>query len=129
MAWTPEEAQYTLDRLIARRKIRPSDVERALRDRRKEIETLRKRLVELENLGGEGRPLRTTTVQRRTPKRPRRKLSARVRSQFRLQGSYMGYVRRLTAAQKSRVRKVRQEKGWREAIRMAAGMAKALPRR
>ncbi len=36
----------------------------------------------------------------------------------------MGYVRRLTAAQKADVRKVREEKGWRAAIRMATGLAK-----
>jgi hypothetical protein len=129
MNWTAEEARYALDRLIARRKIRPSDVERALKDRPKEIRDLRQRLAELESLGGTGRPRRTTSVKRRMAKRskakrPRRKLSARARSQLKLQGQYMGYVRRLTAAQKAQVRKVRQEKGLMEAIQMAKGMAK-----
>jgi hypothetical protein len=36
----------------------------------------------------------------------------------------MGYVRRLTAAQKKQVRKVRQEKGWRGAIAAARKIAK-----
>ncbi len=35
----------------------------------------------------------------------------------------MGYVRRLTAAQKAEVRNVRKEEGWQAAIRMAAGLA------
>jgi hypothetical protein len=36
----------------------------------------------------------------------------------------MGYVRRLTAAQKAEVGKVRKEKGWQAAIRVAARLAK-----
>jgi hypothetical protein len=81
-------------------------------------------LAELESLGGAGRPRRTTSVKRRKAKRSKRKLSAQARSRLRLQGKYMGYVRRLTAAQKAQVRKVRQEKGWRPAIRMATKLAK-----
>ena len=125
MPWTAEEARYVLDRLIARRKIRPSDVERALGDRRQEIQSLRQRLAELERLGSPGRVRRRPSGRRRGAGRSRRKLSAQARSRLRLQGKYMGYVRRLTAAQKNRVRKVRKEKGWQAAIRMAAGFAKA----
>ncbi len=123
MSWNPQEAQYALDRLIARRKIRPSDVESALGDLRNEIQSLRQRLAELESLGNTSRPRRSASVKRRSAKRPRRRLSARVRSQFRLQGSYMGYVRQLTAAQKSQVRKVREAKGWQAAIAAAKKMA------
>ncbi len=119
MNWTAEEARYAVDRLITRRKIRPCDVERALGNRQKEIQTLRKRLSELDSISETGRP------RRRRAKRSSRRLSARARSQVRLQGKYMGYVRRLTAAQKNHVRKVRKGKGWREAIRMAAELAKA----
>ncbi len=125
MNWTAEEARYALDRLIARRKIRPSDVEKALGDRPKEIKDLRQKLAELESLGGGGRLQRADKVKRRRIKRSRRKLSARARSQLRLQGKYMGYVRRLTAAQKNQVRKLRKDKGWEAAIRMAAGLGKA----
>jgi len=129
MNWTAEEARYALNRLIARRKIRPSDVERALGDRRKEIKNLRQRLAELESLGGAGRPRRATSVRRRAAKRPaprrrRLRLSAKARSRLRLQGKYMGYMRRLTAAQKAQVRKARRETGWWAAIRMAAGLVK-----
>src|SRR5258708_3975724 len=125
MPWTAEEARYALDSLIARRKIRPVDVEKALGERPKEIQKLRQRLAELESVGGAGRPRRTTTAKRSKAKRSKRKLSAQARSRLRLQGKYMGYVRRLTAAQKAAVRKVREEKGWQKAIRMAEGLAKA----
>jgi hypothetical protein len=129
MAWTAEEARYAIDRLIARRKIRPSDVERALADRPKEIRDLRRRLAELESLGGVGRrqvsAVRRRKVKRPAPRRRKARLSAQARSRLRLQGKYMGYVRRLTAAQKSQVRKIRLAKGWQAAIRMARGLAKA----
>ncbi len=129
MNWTAEEARYALDHLVLRRKIRPADVDKALRDRKKEIQRIRERLAELESLAGAlGTGRRAATKRRRTKRPPMRRklrLSARVRSQLRLQGKYMGYVRRLTAAQKSQVRKVKEEKGWREAIKMASALAKA----
>jgi hypothetical protein len=55
-------------------------------------------------------------------RRPQAEALCSIRSQRRLRGRCMAYVRRLSAAQKNQVRK---EKGWQAAIRMAAGMAKA----
>jgi hypothetical protein len=125
MNWTAEEARHALDQLISSRKIRPTDVERALRDRKKEIQRLRVRLKELESLTGlSTRRRRSAPARPRKAKRLRRKLSAKARSQLRLQGRYMGYVRRLTAAQKAEVGKVRKEKGWQAAIAAAKRMAK-----
>jgi hypothetical protein len=119
MTWTAEEARHALDQLISRRKIRPADVERALRDRKREIQRLRERLKELESIGGAGRRRRAAPVRVLKVRRPRRKLSAKARSRLRLQGRYMGFVRRLTAAQKAEVGKVRKEKGWQAAIAAA----------
>ena len=125
MNWTAEEARHALNQLISRRKIRPADVERALKDRQTEIEHLREKLKELESLGGPAtRRRRSAPAKPRKAKRLRRKLSAKARSQLRLQGRYMGYVRRLTAAQKTEVGKVRQEKGWQAAIAAAKKMTK-----
>jgi hypothetical protein len=129
MNWTAEEARYALSQLILRRRIRPSDVERALGDRRKEIQDLRQRLAELESLGGTRGPRQASTVNRRkvkrsAPQRRKARLSAQARSRLRLQGKYMGYVRRLTAAQKSQVREVRQSQGWRAGIRLARKLGK-----
>ena len=126
MTWTAEEARYTLDQLIERRKIRHTAVTKILAERKKEIENLRRRLAELESLGGTGEKGRKKVIGRKRPARRRKaRVSPRVRSLRRLQGKYMGYVRQLTAVQKEEVRKVRQEKGWREAIRVAAGLVKA----
>lgn len=125
MPWTAEEARHALDQLIARRKIRPADVERALRDRKEEIQRLRERLKELESVGGPATVRRRVVPTKpRKVRRQRRKLSARVRSRLRLQGRYMGYVRRLTAAQKAQVGNIRKEKGWQAAIAAAKKMGR-----
>lgn len=53
---------------------------------------------------------------RMASRRMRRKLSPKVRAQRRLQGQYMGHVRRLTAAQKKAVAAVREKSGYPAAI-------------
>ncbi len=84
MPWTAEEARYALNALISRRKIRPVEVERALRDRKKEIQRIRERLAELESLvalrGTGPRPPTQRAVKRPKPRRRRAKLSARLGS-------------------------------------------------
>lgn len=110
MSWTAEEARQALDQLIARRKIRPADVKRALRERKEEIQRLRERLKELESVGGSKTRRRAAPTKPRKARRPRRRLSARARAQLKLQGRYMGYVRRLTVAQKADVGKIRRER-------------------
>jgi hypothetical protein len=50
-------------------------------------------------------------------------MSPRVRALRKLQGKYMGYVRRLKPAEKARVRSVREKQGIEEAIRLAKSLA------
>jgi hypothetical protein len=56
------------------------------------------------------------------PTRRRKPLSAKVRALRKQQGRYMGLVRSLSAAQKAKVKRVREEKGLDAAIRLAASM-------
>ena len=58
------------------------------------------------------------------PRRPR-KLSPERRAALKLQGSYIGHVRKLSLRQRAQVKRLRSEKGVRAAIRFA----KALSRR
>ena len=58
------------------------------------------------------------------PRRPR-KLSPERRAALKLQGSYLGHIRKLSLRQRAQVKKLRSEKGVRAAIRLA----KALSRR
>jgi hypothetical protein len=71
-------------------------------------------------------PLLEAAARRAAPaaRRPRN-LSPERRAALKLHGSYIGHVRKLSLRQRARVKKVREEKGVRAAIRLA----KALSRR
>jgi hypothetical protein len=123
MQLTANQAQYVLATLLAQRKLRISQVRAALRWRRDEIQKLREKLASLESPDGSPAP-RTGRVPSGRRAARRRKLSPRVRNLRRQQGRYMGFVRRLKAAEKARVRAVREKKGMLAAIRLAASLAK-----
>ena len=57
------------------------------------------------------------------PRRPR-KLSPERRAALKLQGSYIGHVRKLSLKQRAQVRKLRSEKGVRAAIRLAKALSR-----
>jgi len=122
---TPEQSHYILQTLVARRQVRAAQIARALADRQREIRDLKERLATLEALGA---PAARPAARRGRPARKaqprRRNLSPKVRALRRHQGRYMGFVRRLTSAEKARVRAVREKQGILPAIRLAASLAK-----
>lgn len=56
--------------------------------------------------------------------RRRLKLTAARRAALKLQGRYMGYVRRLKPREKARIRAVKHKRGYRAAIRLAKQLAR-----
>jgi hypothetical protein len=128
MQMTPSEAQYALQRLISQGKVRESQVRAVLNGRSQEIAALREQLAALEGIDGRGsrRGARRTSRSNRVPARRRRvAISPKVRALRRLQGKYMGYVRRLKPAEKARVRTVREKQGMLAAIKLASSLAKS----
>ena len=123
MKLEPRESHYVLHTLIARRKVAARHVHEILRDREREVTALRRRLAELEDLGSRA-VAKATKGASRTIARIRRRLSPKVRALRRQQGQYMGLVRRLTLAQKARVRAVREKKGLPAAIRLALSLGR-----
>jgi hypothetical protein len=107
-------------------RVRLNQVKAVLNGRSKVIAELRERLASLEGMGGgarrRGRKAATST---RTTKKRRVAISPKVRALRRLQGKYMGYVRRLKPTEKARVREVREKQGMQAAIRLAASLSKA----
>ena len=101
------EAQYVLAALVKQKKLRVSQVRATLRARDHEIRDLRERLATLE--AGAAASVA----------RGRRVLALR-----KLQGRYMGFVRRLKVAEKARVRAIREKQGLAAAIRAAASLGK-----
>jgi hypothetical protein len=128
MQMTPSEAQYALQRLMAQGRIRESQVRAVLNGRSQEIAVLRQQLAALEGIDGRGsrRGSRGASASNRAPARRRRvAISPKVRALRRLQGKYMGYVRRLKPAEKARVRAVREKQGMQAAIRLASSLSKS----
>ena len=126
---TPNQAHYVLSALMAQGKVRASHVEKALMSRADEIRSLRDRLATLESLSAERKGVRGAR-RRKSRGRPaaarktrrRRAMSPRVIALRRLQGRYMGYVRRLKPAEKARVRTVREKQGIEAAIKLASSL-------
>ena len=128
MKFSPSQAHYALNVLISQGRLRIAQIRKALKTREKEIRSLRERLAALEQFSAAapsragrkpGRPARAA----RKPRVRRVKMSPRVRALRKLQGKYMGYVRRLKPAEKARVRSVREKQGIEEAIRLAKSVA------
>jgi cytochrome c-type biogenesis protein CcmH/NrfG len=123
MKLDPKDSHYVLQALVARRKVAARHVREVLRDRDREIATLRRRLAELEELGARAVG-KATAEASRTAARIRRRLSPKVRALRRQQGQYMGLVRRLKPAEKARVRAIREKKGLPAAIRLALSLGR-----
>ncbi|HTR04818.1 MAG TPA: hypothetical protein VMN82_16640 [Thermoanaerobaculia bacterium] len=119
-----KEAQYVLDALIARRKVAARHVREILKDRDREIAALRHRLAALEAMGVRAAGKAVGQVEAASS-RIRRRLSPKVRALRRQQGQYMGFMRRLKAAEKARVRAHREKKGLAAAIRMARSLGRS----
>lgn len=125
---TPDQAHYVLTTLLAQRKLRQTQIDQALRNRESEIRSLRERLASLEGMtdgaaGSSGRRGRRRSGSAAARPVRRRKMSAKVRALRRLQGKYMGFVRGLKAAEKARVRAVREKQGMSAAIQLASSLA------
>jgi hypothetical protein len=98
-----------------------------LKNREQEIRSLRERLAALEQFRP-AHPPRAAAPARASARAARKKLvrrirmSPRVRALRKLQGKYMGYVRRLKSAEKARVRATREKQGMAAAIRLAKSL-------
>jgi hypothetical protein len=125
MRMTPAESHYVLQSLMSQGRVRQNQVKAVLNGRSKEIADLRERLASLEGMGGGSGSGRRAAGARRASGKRRVAISPKVRALRRLQGKYMGYVRRLKPAEKARVRTVREKQGMQAAIRLAASLAKA----
>lgn len=125
MRITPAESHYVLQSLMSQGRVRMNQVKAVLNGRSKVIAELRERLASLEGMGGGGARGRKAAASTRATKKRRVAISPKVRALRRLQGKYMGYVRRLKPAEKARVREVREKQGMQAAIKLAASLGKA----
>jgi hypothetical protein len=94
----------------------------------RQIGAIRRSLLSIERALGGLSPLLTAALGaglEASPRRaPKRNLSPARRSALKLQGQYMGYVRRLKPRQKAEVKALKAAKGFPAAIRLAKRLAK-----
>jgi hypothetical protein len=117
------QAQAALRWLHALRKVTTKDIASAVGHRERLVAEIKERL---ELLGGEGmRFLRSpASFERRPPRRRAKRVSAAAQAAWRAQGRYMAAVRRLSKANRLRVKAIREKVGVRAAIAAARKMAK-----
>ena len=129
MQMTPAESHYVLNRLMSQGRIREAQVRAVLNGRSQEIANLREQLAALEGLdgsrSGSRRGRRSASASDGRARRRRVTISPKVRALRKLQGKYMGFVRRLKPAEKARVRAVREKQGMQAAIRLASSLGKS----
>ena len=119
---SPDQAHAALRWLHAIGRVKASDIASALRRRDQLVHEIKERL---EQLGGEGlRFLRGPEgLQKRARKAPKR-VSKAARAAWKTQGRYMAAVRRLSKADRGKIKGLREKSGVRAAIAAAKKMAK-----
>ena len=120
-----DRAAHVLHILIADGKLAAKDVTNALKRREELIHELRARLAGL--VGGKDGPFPVKKSKRKVTRKKRRMSPAR-RAALRLNGRYMGLVRRLSTAQKAALKAIRGKKGVRAGIAAARKMARSFAR-
>jgi hypothetical protein len=119
---TAQQAHAALRWFHALGKVTAKDIENALGHRDRLVAEIKTRL---EQLGGEGlRFLRDPEALNRAPaKRKRRRPSPKAQAAWRAQGRYMAAVRRLSKANRAKVKAIREKAGVGAAVKAAKRLA------
>jgi hypothetical protein len=120
---TVEDAHAALRWLHALGRVTAKDISNALSKRQELVSEIREKL---EALGGQGLRFLTSVeaLKKRAPVKRRRKASAAAKKMWALQGAYMGSVRMLSAANRAKMKRIRETKGVEAAIAAAKKLGK-----
>jgi hypothetical protein len=119
---TAQQAHAALRWLHLLGKVTANDIDKALGHRERLVQEIKERL---EQLGGEKlRILRGPEALKRSSAKRRRKASAKAQAAWKAQGRYLGAVRQLSAANRARVKVIREKKGLQAAVTAAKRLAK-----
>ncbi len=121
--FTAEHAAHAIGMLVSEGRIAERDVVNALHRREKLIDDLRERLAALEQGVISGTQKARRKVTRQVRPKGKRKMSATRRAALKLHGKYLGHIRTLPKAAKTKIKKIRARTGVQAAIRAARAMA------
>jgi hypothetical protein len=118
---TTEKAAHALSILILDGKITAKDVTNAFRRRELQIQELRAKLATLESgaVAEDGPFPMVADVGRRTRRKMKRRMSAARRAALKLHGKYLGHIRTLPKAAKTKIKAIRAKAGVHAAIKAA----------
>jgi hypothetical protein len=113
---SPGQASYVVERLLAERRISPSDVNACLADLAREIRDIEDRIATLRAVAGSDMPRPKTSPKRRVARRKRVGRPGRP-SAMQLNGRYMGFYRQIPKYDQAKYSAIRKEQGIEAAIR------------
>jgi len=113
---SPGQASYVLDRLLAERRISPSDVNACLADLAREIRDIEGRIATLRAVAGSDVPRPKASPKRRIARQKRAKRPGRP-SAMQLNGRYMGFYRQIPKYDQPKYSAICKEQGIEAAIR------------
>lgn len=113
---SPGQASYVIERLLAERRISPSDVNACLADLAREIRDIEGRIATLRAVAGSEVPRPKASPKRRIARQKRAKRRGRP-SAMQLNGRYMGFYRQIPKYDQPRYSAMRKEQGIETAIR------------
>jgi hypothetical protein len=124
---TPQQAHYVIQRLLAARAVSPSEISRYLSDIEGEVRALEERLRTLRLAASGAVAPETPRYAARPLVRRRRTVVAKggTTASQRLQGSYIGHIRKFPKAERGKYSAIAKQHGREAAIkRMRADLAK-----
>ena len=113
---SPGQASYVIERLLAERRISPSDVHACLADLAREIQDIEGRIATLRAVAGSDAPKTNAPKKDRVARRKRRGRPGRP-SAMQLNGRYMGFYRQIPKYDQPKYSAIRKEQGIEAAIK------------
>jgi hypothetical protein len=114
---TSSQTKYVLEKLIDEGKVTAADVRRHLSGMWSEMTSLEKRLAELRAMAEPLRhPMRVIRGAAKKLTRAKRKISAKGRASYRLQGQYVAHIRQIPERERARFKRTAKQDGREKAV-------------
>jgi hypothetical protein len=114
---TSSQTKYVLEKLIDEGKVTAADVRRHVAGMWSEMTSLEKRLAELRAMVEPVKhPVRAMKGIAKKLTRAKRKISAKGRASYRLQGQYVAHIRQIPERERSRFKRMAKEDGREKAV-------------
>ena len=113
---TSAQAKFILEKLIDEGRVTAADVRRQLAGMWEEMNALERRIAELRGAAANVHPIRAVKRAAKTVAKKTRKLSAKTRASYQLQGQFLGYLHQIKKTQRAKYKRMAKEKGREQAV-------------